>query len=248
MAAFRRRDYVAFGRTFSINIAETIFSAARSRASQIQLLTRFAIVLAILAAWTWPAVANQQQRPVSSQVPRNDSAAAERLASQLTSLSPRVNREEARLLAECAYAAASQLRKQYRMVGPPVFNNFLVHWGIRKRGYCFHWSEDLLVALDALRLTSLELRWGEAHAGKWRENNCIVVTAKGQQFNQGIILDCWRHLGHLHYGPVLSDADPYVENRAYARFVRARSAPKALAVNHPFAFQTRVLAKRKPDN
>jgi hypothetical protein len=238
---------VAFGRTFYIGSRDAIISPARARASQIQSLTRFAVVLAIFGAWTWPAMADQQ-RPFSFQVPRNDSAAAETLANQLTALSPRVNREEARLLAKRAYATASQLRKQYRMFGPPVFNNFLVYWGIRKRGYCFHWSEDLLVALDPLKLASLELRWGEAHAGTWRENNCIVVTAKGQQFNRGIILDCWRHLGHLHYGPVLSDADPYVENSAYARFVRARSAPKALAVNHPFAFQTRVLAKRKPDH
>jgi hypothetical protein len=236
---------VVFGRTFYINIADAIIYPARARASQIQSLTRFAVVLAIFAAWTSPAMADQQL-PFSFQVPRN--AAAETLASQLAALSPRVNREEARLLAECVYATASQLRKEYRMVGPPVFNNFLVHWGIRKRGYCFHWSEDLLVALDALKLTSLELRWGEAHAGTWRENNCIVVTAKGQQFNRGIILDCWRNSGHLHYGPVLSDADPYAENSAYARFVRARSAPKALADNHPFAFQTRVLAKGKPGN
>src|SRR4030095_9058761 len=145
MTTFRRRDYVALGRTFDIGSADPV----RARTSQIQSLTRFAVVLAIFGAWTWPGMADQQ-RPFSFQVPKNDSAAAETLASQLTSLSPRVNREEARLLAECAYAAASQLRKQYRRVGPPVFNNFLVHWGIRKRGYCFHWSEDLLVALDAL--------------------------------------------------------------------------------------------------
>jgi hypothetical protein len=246
-ATFRRRDYVAFGRTFYIDIPGAIISPARPMALQIQSLTRFAVVFAIFAAWTWPAMADQQ-RPFAFQVPKNDSAAAETLASELTALSPRVNREEAKLLAKCAYATASQLRKQYRMFGPPVFNNFLVHWGIRKRGYCFHWSEDLLVAFDALKLASLELRWGEAHAGTWRENNCIVVTAKGQQFNRGIILDCWRHLGHLHWGPVLSDADPYVENTAYARFVRARSTPKGFAVDHPFAFQTSGLAKGKPDN
>jgi hypothetical protein len=190
-------------------------------------------------------MADQQQRPLSFQLPRNDSAAAERLASQLAALSPRVNREEARLLAACAYATASKLRRKYRMFGTPIFNNFLVHWGIRKRGYCFQWAEDLLVTLDALKLTSLELHWGEANSGNWRENNCIVVTAKGQPFNRGIILDCWRQLGHLRYGPVLSNADPYVENSAYARFVRARSATPA---NRHFALQTRREAREKKDD
>jgi hypothetical protein len=234
------------GRTFYFNSAGAIISAAR--ASQIQSLTRFAVALAIFVAWTGPAMADQQQRPFSFQVPKKDSAAAETLASQLAALSPRVNREEARLLAECAYATVSQLRKQYRMFGTPIFNNFLVYWGIRKRGYCFQWAEDLLVALDALKLTSLELHWGEAHAGNWRENNCIVVTAKGQPFNRGIILECWQHFGHLRYGPVLSEVDPYVENSAYARFVRARSAPKTFGVNRHVALQTRIDRSNKATN
>jgi hypothetical protein len=52
-------------------------------------------------------MADQQQRPFSFQVPKNDSAKAEALADQLAALSPRVNRDEAKLLAECAYATVS---------------------------------------------------------------------------------------------------------------------------------------------
>src|SRR6266487_787143 len=204
-----------------------------------RLLLLSALPVGIFTPWI-SVGADEQQRPPSFQVPKNESAAAEGLASQLAALSPRVNREEARLLAECAYATASQLRRQYRMFGTPIFNNFLVHWGIRKRGYCFQWAEDLLVTLDALKLASLELHWGEANPGNWRENNCIVVTAKGQPFNRGIILDCWRHFGRLRSGPVVGDEDPYVENRAYAQFVRAKSAPKAFGANHPVAFQTKM--------
>jgi len=209
-------------------------------ASQVQSLIRFAFVLAIFSAWTRPAMADQQPRPFSFQVSKNDSARAEALADQLAALSSRVNREEARLLAQCAYATVSKLRRQYRMFGTPIFNNFLIYHGIRKRGYCFQWSEDLLIALDALQLTSLELHWGEANPGNWRENNCIVVTAKGQPFNRGIMLECWRHLGHLYCGPVVADEDPYVENSAYAHFVRAKSAPKAFGANRPVASQTRI--------
>jgi hypothetical protein len=253
MTMFRRRDYVTLGRTFYINIAGAIIS--RARASQIQSLTRFAVALAIFTAWTRPAVADQQQQqpPVSFQVPKNDSAKAEALANQLAALSPRVNRDEAKLLAECAYATVSKLRPQYRMFGTPIFNNFLIYHGLRKRGYCFQWSEDLLIALDKLKLTSLELHWGEANPGNWRENNCIVVTAKGQPFNSGIMLECWRHLGHLYFGPVVAAAadnfDPYVENSAYARFVLARSAAsKAPEANHRVAFQTGVVPKGKAGN
>jgi hypothetical protein len=216
--------------------------------SQIESLARFAVVLVIFVAWTRPATADQQQQqpPVSFQVPKNDSAKAEALANQLAALSPRVNPEEAKLLAECAYATVSKLRRDYRMFGTPIFNNFLIYHGLRKRGYCYQWSEDLLIALDRLKLTSFELHWGESNPGNWRENNCIVVTAKGQPFNRGVMLECWRHLGHLYFGPIASDWEPYVENSAYARFVLARSAASNDSrTNHRVAFQTGVMAKKK---
>jgi hypothetical protein len=214
-----------------------------------QSLHRIAGVIAIFALWaTGFASANQQpqKRSTSFEVPRSDLAKAEALGNQLAALSPRVDRNEATLLADCAYATVSQLRHEYRMFGTPIFNNFLIYHGLRKRGYCYQWSEDLLVALDALKLTSLELRWGESNPGNWRENNCIVVTAKGRPFRSGIMLDCWRHLGHLYFRPVVADSDPYVENRAYARFVLARSGARNVSgANHRVAFQMSAKASGK---
>ena len=216
--------------------------------------------VAVFALWTTGfATAGQQPQKsanrtdlsrgefsASLQVPRSDLAKAEALASQLAALSSRVDRNEAKLLADCAYATISQLRRQYRMFGTPIFNNFLIYHGLKKRGYCYQWSEDLLVALDALKLTSLELRWGESNPGNWRENNCIVVTAKGHPFRSGIMLECWRHLGHLYFGPIVTDSDPYVENSAYARFILIRStAPNASRANHPVAFQRSAEASGK---
>jgi hypothetical protein len=111
----------------------------------------------------------------------------------------------AQRVAECAYAAAAQLRHDYGVIGPPLFNNFLVNLGIRKRGLCFQWAEDLLVQLDALKLRTLQVHWAEARAGSLREHNCVVVTAKGQPFREGIILDCWRHSGHLFWSLLATD-------------------------------------------
>ena len=200
-----------------------------------------------LCATGFANVGEQPQKVSSSfEVPRSDLANAEALANQLAALSPTVDRNEATRLADCAYATVTQLRRQYRMFGTPIFNNFLIYHGLRKRGYCYQWSEDLLVALDSLKLKSLELHWGEANPGNWRENNCLVVTARGQPFRSGIIFDCWRHFGHLDFHPVVTDADPYVENRKYARFVLARAtARSASGPNHPVAFQRSVKASGK---
>jgi hypothetical protein len=232
------------------NVARSIHAfARRDRQGKSQSVRGVVGAVAVFAFWTTGfATAGQQPQKFSAsfQVPRSDLARAEALASQLAALSPRVDRSEAKLLADCAYATVSQLRRQYRMFGTPIFNNFLIYHGLRKRGYCYQWSEDLLVALDALKLTSLELRWGESNSGNWRENNCIVVTAKGRPFRSGIMLESWRHLGHLCFGPIVADSDPYVENSAYERFILTRSAASnASQANHPVAFQRSAEASGK---
>jgi hypothetical protein len=217
--------------------------------SQVQSLTYFAAVLVIFGAWTSPALSDQQQQLYSFQVQKGDVAKAEKLADEVASLSPRVNRDEAKLLADCAFATVTKLRREYRMFGTPIFNNFLIYHGLRKRGYCYQWSEDLLVAFDKLNLKSLEVRWGEHDPNTWRENNCIVVTAKGQPFKRGIMMECWRHLGHLYFGPVASDWELYVENSAYAQSVRNRAAgSKVPDRNHRVAFQRGAVAKGKADD
>ncbi|PYJ01740.1 MAG: hypothetical protein DMF00_03885 [Verrucomicrobia bacterium] len=204
------------------------------------------IVARILAAVAISimAVAAEPQ-PARFDVPVRDSAKAEELAKQLAALSPRVDRNEATLLADCAYATVARLRREYRMFGTPIFNNFLVFHRLRKRGYCYQWTEDLLVSLDALKLGTLELHWGEAYAGTYRENNCLVVTAKGQPFERGMILECWRHFGHLRWNLVPSDEDRYYENTKWAQFVRTQAASKASLTNRGVAFQTRVAPSSK---
>jgi hypothetical protein len=195
-------------------------------------------ILAAAAISTTVVAAEQQ--PARFDVPAKDSSKAEELAKQLAALSPRVDPNEAKLLANYAYATVARLREKYQMFGTPIFNNFLVYHGLKKRGYCYQWTEDLLLALDTLKLKTLELHWGETHAGTWMENNCLVVTAKAQPFDRGMILDCWRHFGHLRWNLVPSDEDRYYENAKYGQLVRTRAAAKARRGNDHVAFQTRV--------
>ena len=195
--------------------------------------------LILVFAVSSSVVASEQQR-LHFEVPTKDSAKAEELANQLAALSPRVDRNEAKLVAECAYATVSRLRQEYRMFGTPIFNNFLVYHGLRKRGYCYQWTEDLLLALDTLKLKTLELHWGDAYRDTWRENNCLVVTAKGQPFDRGMILECWRHFGHLRWNLVPSDEDRYYENTKYAQLVRTRAVTaNTSGPYHNVAFQRR---------
>ena len=161
-----------------------------------------------------------------AQLPPRDTLRAHVLRDRIAALGPKVRPDEAQRVAECAYATAQRLRRNYGAVWPPSFHNLLVNTGIRKRGLCFQWAEDLLEQLDALKVTTLELHWAESYAGSWREHNCVVVTAKGQPFRDGILLDCWRHSGHLFWSAVVSDNYPWIEDRKYARIARSKFAAK----------------------
>lgn len=211
---------------------------------QMRMAVRLVSALAILAICAATAAA-EQTGSASLPLSKADSANAQTLARQIAALSPSVDPNEATLLADTAYATVNRLRQQYHMFGTPIFNNFLVYHGWRKRGYCYQWTEDLLVALDALKLKTLDLHWGEAYAGTWRENNCLVVTAKGQPFERGMILEAWRHFGHLRWNLVPSDEDRYFENTKWAARVRERAASKSAASNRHVALQTKVTQSDK---
>ena len=131
----------------------------------------------------------------------------------LASLSPRVSDREAGQVAWCAYDYPRVLAAEYRVVRPAALHNCLINTGFKKRGLCYQWTGDLLAQLQTLDLESLELRWGAARAQTVREHNSVVVTAVGQPFEEGIVLDPWRRSGRLVWAPVSADKYPWVENQ-----------------------------------
>lgn len=148
------------------------------------------------------------------------------LRNALIALDPTISPREADQVAKRAHAVPQQLARDYGAVGSPHFHNFLVNTGLRKRGLCFQWTEDLMRELQALRLTTLELHWAEARPQTLREHNCVVVTARGQPFAQGIVLDGWRYSGRLYWSPVSADHHyPWRKNDTdYMRRVFGESA------------------------
>jgi hypothetical protein len=160
-------------------------------------------------------------------LPHGDVVAKAELRTRLAMLSPSVRVDEAERFAQCAYVTSRRLAREYRVVFPPALHNILVNTGVRKRGLCYQWTEDLMRQLDALKLETLELHWGEAFARTFSENNGVVVTAKGQPFEQGIVLDAWRYQGQLYWGPVRKDPEHYLwkENKAqYDRVFQTKAA------------------------
>jgi hypothetical protein len=131
------------------------------------------------------------------------------LAERLGRLSPAVDPAEAARLAETACTRAAELRGEYRVVGTPLFHNVLVNMGVRQRGLCYQWADDLEARLETLRLRTLVVNRAVARAATWREHNCLVITAPGVPFAEGIVLDGWRHSGKLFWVKVREDSYPW---------------------------------------
>jgi hypothetical protein len=135
-----------------------------------------------------------------------DEKSIKRFTAAIVALASSVDPAEAESVSVTAHRTARQLAHEYRVVGPPSFQNFLIHLGVRKRGYCYHWSYDIGARLKKLRLKTLELHWGASDEGTHLESNCLVVTARGQPFNDGYIIDGWRMAGRLCWWPVKKDS------------------------------------------
>ncbi len=137
------------------------------------------------------------------------------LRRRIAALSPTVSPDDARRVAYAAYMTGLELRREWRVVWLPGVQNLLVNMGARKGGLCFQWATELLVRLDALKLQTLELHWAESFAKTSGEHNVIVVTARGQAFEKGILLDNWRYSGQLVWTQVGMDPEyHWTENKS----------------------------------
>ncbi|HEY5913873.1 MAG TPA: hypothetical protein VJA21_25065 [Verrucomicrobiae bacterium] len=143
--------------------------------------------------------------------PRKPGPPAAGLAERLQCLNPSVTPDEATLAAETAQSYSLQLAKDYRVVRPAILHNILVNLGLRQRGLCFQWADDLSAKLQSLNLRTLQLHRGVARLETRREHSSVVLTALGQPFDRGIVLDAWRHSGRLYWGGVKEDKYPWIE-------------------------------------
>lgn len=130
----------------------------------------------------------------------------EQLSADLHKLGDTAHQHTAELLAEQAVLISRQLAVQYDVKGSPRLHNLLVNMGVKERGLCFHWTDDLLLKLRALEQDEFDFISAVANRDSdLGEHSSVVVVIKGSPFESGIVLDGWRYSGDLYWAPVSSD-------------------------------------------
>ncbi|WP_170422762.1 hypothetical protein [Ruegeria arenilitoris] len=158
----------------------------------------------------------------------------QRLATQIRSLGPDIDPEEADRAARIAYSYTAQLVQEYEITDPPLIHNAKVNKGLRPRGLCWHWAEDIERRLKQENFQTLELHRAIANAdNSFRiDHSTAIVSRKGDTMYEGVILDPWRYGGVLYWSPLVEDTryewvprDVVLEKRRLEQVARMKLQP-----------------------
>jgi hypothetical protein len=131
------------------------------------------------------------------------------LEQAILALGDEVDPEEASRTARIAIEYSREQALEYEVTGSPIMHNVLVNLGIKSRGLCKDWTRDLLVRLRDEDLQSLEFNWAIANYDRafQIEHSTVIVSARGDGIEKGIVLDGWRNSGDLFWASTLEDTD-----------------------------------------
>ena len=129
------------------------------------------------------------------------------LSHALQSLDPEVDPAEARRAAEIAYSYSARLAEQYNVTTSPIIHNTLVNSGVKERGICVHYAEDMQARLNQENFQTLSMlrAIAEPRSDFRIDHSTAVIAAKGDGIYEGIVLDPWRYGGKLYWSATTED-------------------------------------------
>jgi hypothetical protein len=130
----------------------------------------------------------------------------DKLTKEIMALGPSVDPDEARRAAEISVYHSLDLAKQYNITDLPIIHNEKVHQGLRERGLCNHWAEDLSKRLKQENFSTLEIKRAISPPTEMRIiHHTAVITKPGDTIYDGVVVDPWRYGGALFHAPTKTD-------------------------------------------
>ncbi len=129
------------------------------------------------------------------------------LGDAIKALGDKIDPAEAEMAAQIAMIYPNQLARQYGVTSGPMIHNTKVNQGLRPRGLCWHWADDLQNRLKQEDFKTLTLHRAIANSDSvfLIEHSTVIISQIGHGQDQGIVLDPWRNSGVLYWAPTLKD-------------------------------------------
>lgn len=129
------------------------------------------------------------------------------LSRGIQSLGSGIDPEEAARLARVAYAETYTLAQQYEIEDGPIIHNMKVNQGLKPRGLCRHWAEDMERRLLQEGFETITVHRAIANADNpFRlEHSTVIVSQRGDSMYEGMVLDPWREGGTLFWSTTATD-------------------------------------------
>lgn len=164
-------------------------------------------ILGLLSLVSLLLVAGCGATPPSSTTQLSEKNLILQLDSSIKQLGPDVDPEEAARAARIAYEYTAVLKRQYQIVDPPLVHNTKVNMGIKPRGLCKDWADDLEARLQLENFQTLDLHRAIANSDSaiLIEHSTVIVSRRGEDMYKGIVLDPWRYGGTLFWSKVTED-------------------------------------------
>lgn len=142
------------------------------------------------------------------------SAEISALREMILDMGPGIDPEEAQRAADVAFSHTRELAIQYKITDPPLIHNTKVNMGLKPRGLCWHWAEDMEKRLNAENFQTLEMHRAIAEGRGVRiDHSTAIIAQRGDPYTAGVVLDPWREGGTLVYVPVAEDTRYFWEAR-----------------------------------
>ena len=190
-------------------------------------------LICLLGLLLWSLVGCATTTPAPAASAESSTDRIQKLELAILEISNRIDAEEAGRAAKIAIEYPLELAEAYEIEHSPLMHNFLVNVGAKPRGLCTHWTWDLYARLQQERFKTIDLHWGIAnYQSAFRlEHSTVIISAKGDSLQQGMVLDPWRQGGPLFFAK--TEEDPDYQWYPHAEIHALKRERKALALNRP---------------
>lgn len=128
------------------------------------------------------------------------------LAEAILAMGADIDPVEAARAARVSFEHTHELAVQYQITDRALVHNVKVNLGIKPRGLCKHWAQDMEKRLIAESFETLTIhRAIGAMVGV--DHSTVIISRKGEDMYDGIVVDPWRDGGRLTWVHTVEDTE-----------------------------------------